>query len=717
MKPKYLLPAIFSFILIILLPLLLYNKGSGTSEPNTTLSPSLTFIDPIYNRNASVAMGVSDDGSVVVGYSINANGVNATRPEPKTNNWESQRGFIWTSSSGARDLGSLGLERTWANAVSGDGKTVVGGYYTGSYSWRPFRWSADSGMKDLGTLGIDWADALDVSKDGSVIVGASYAPGNYYWWTVYGFRWTKQTGMVKLDTLPGYRFAHAFGVSEDGTKIVGLANKDATSEWYINQAVIWTSSGIRGLGSISNWYSQGLGISADGSTVIGILQNGTGPDPYQYPYRSFIWQQDKGMRVIETLGGDRTWVFHAVTRYGTEVFGASQNSNGEWRAFVWSENEGIRDLNLIYKDIIPSGWVLRSVNDCSPDGRFLVGMAEGPSGVIRAFLLDRKVSAPTQTPKPKIISIRDVPNDQGGKVLIRWVASSLDTNVNKLTHYTIWRAIPQPQTKFNQPNKSYRVRKFNGINYFWENIGSQPAHKLQYYAFTAQTLYDSMSTTDGKHYFFISAHTDDPNVFYDSDVDSGYSVDNLAPLPPRRVASRYENGAVLLTWDHNSETDLRGYLIYRSDKPGIDIYKTGPIATTRDSFYIDRSFPTSGRVYYVVAAQDIHDNISSNNSEVEIIITSVSYENEIPKSFILYQNYPNPFNPATTIEFDIPERTQVKLIIHDALGHEIKVMLDKDLEPGRYKVDFIADNLPSGIYLYTLKTPKYTKTNKMLLIK
>jgi hypothetical protein len=226
-----------------------------------------------------------------------------------------------------------------------------------------------------------------------------------------------------------------------------------------------------------------------------------------------------------------------------------------------------------------------------------------------------------------------------------------------------------------------------------------------------------MSTTDGKHYFFISAHTDDPNVFYDSDVDSGYSVDNLAPLSPRRFVGRYENGAVLLTWDHNNETDLRGYLIYRSDKPGIDIYKTRPIATTRDSFYIDRSFPTSGRIFYTVAAQDIHDNISSNNSEVEIIITSVSYENEIPKSFILYQNYPNPFNPATTIEFDIPERTLVKLIIHDALGHEIKVLLDKDLEPGRYKVDFIADNLPSGIYLYTLKTPKYTKTNKMLLIK
>jgi probable HAF family extracellular repeat protein len=152
--------------------------------------------------------------------------------------------------------------------------------------------------------------------------------------------------MVKLDTLPGYRFAYALGVSEDGAKIAGYV-KDAVPELYITQAVIWTPSGIRGLGSVLRWFSQAFGISADGSTVIGILHNGTWPDPYLYPYRSFIWQEYKGMRVIETLGGNRTWVFHAVTRYGTEVFGASQNSNGEWRAFVWSENEGIRDLNLI----------------------------------------------------------------------------------------------------------------------------------------------------------------------------------------------------------------------------------------------------------------------------------------------------------------------------------------------------------------------------------
>ena len=91
--------------------------------------------------------------------------------------------------------------------------------------------------------------------------------------------------------------------------------------------------------------------------------------------------------------------------------------------------------------------------------------------------------------------------------------------------------------------------------------------------------------------------------------------------------------------------------------------------------------------------------------------------NEIPTNFALYQNYPNPFNPSTTIEFDIPERTNVKLVIYDILGREVETIVDKEFEPGKYKINFTATNLPSGVYFYTLRTPKFTKTNKMLLIK
>ncbi len=98
----------------------------------------------------------------------------------------------------------------------------------------------------------------------------------------------------------------------------------------------------------------------------------------------------------------------------------------------------------------------------------------------------------------------------------------------------------------------------------------------------------------------------------------------------------------------------------------------------------------------------------------------VSVENdfgEIPVNFKLYQNYPNPFNPSTFIEFDIPERTRVKLAIYNVLGQEVKVLIDGELEPGRHKIKFDSNGLPSGIYFYRLSSNGFSQIRKMVLIK
>jgi hypothetical protein len=94
----------------------------------------------------------------------------------------------------------------------------------------------------------------------------------------------------------------------------------------------------------------------------------------------------------------------------------------------------------------------------------------------------------------------------------------------------------------------------------------------------------------------------------------------------------------------------------------------------------------------------------------------ISFE-EVPTEYALYQNYPNPFNPSTTIEFDIPERTNVKLVVYDILGREVKTIIDKELEPGKYKLNFNATNLPSGVYFYLIRAGNFVKVKKMTLIK
>jgi N-acetylmuramoyl-L-alanine amidase len=90
---------------------------------------------------------------------------------------------------------------------------------------------------------------------------------------------------------------------------------------------------------------------------------------------------------------------------------------------------------------------------------------------------------------------------------------------------------------------------------------------------------------------------------------------------------------------------------------------------------------------------------------------------EIPLAFSLEQNYPNPFNPSTKIKFSIPESSHTKIFVTDLLGRTIKKLLDDNLSAGVYNITFEADDLPSGIYFYTIITDKFKETKKMMLIR
>jgi photosystem II stability/assembly factor-like uncharacterized protein len=94
----------------------------------------------------------------------------------------------------------------------------------------------------------------------------------------------------------------------------------------------------------------------------------------------------------------------------------------------------------------------------------------------------------------------------------------------------------------------------------------------------------------------------------------------------------------------------------------------------------------------------------------------------IPSHFSLSQNFPNPFNPATKIKFDIPASVEttrwvVSLKIHDILGREVAVLVNEQLRPGSYEVDWDASAFPSGIYFYTINSGSFKETRKMVLLK
>ena len=83
----------------------------------------------------------------------------------------------------------------------------------------------------------------------------------------------------------------------------------------------------------------------------------------------------------------------------------------------------------------------------------------------------------------------------------------------------------------------------------------------------------------------------------------------------------------------------------------------------------------------------------------------------------MYNNYPNPFNPSTNIKFDIIKNERVVLSIYNMLGEKVNTLIDQNLSPGSYNVDFNAASLSSGMYFYRLETTGFSETKRMALIK
>jgi Secretion system C-terminal sorting domain len=154
--------------------------------------------------------------------------------------------------------------------------------------------------------------------------------------------------------------------------------------------------------------------------------------------------------------------------------------------------------------------------------------------------------------------------------------------------------------------------------------------------------------------------------------------------------------------------------------------------------YIAPDSLTTDTIYSVANSVNGNGNPSQDqwnfgqNFVIHIIDNPVNIETGDlqPEDFVLHQNYPNPFNPSTNIRFSISDFGFVSLKVYDILGNEVAVLVNEDLAPGEYKVEFNINsgesrNLTSGVYFYQLKLKgpesssgqDFVDTKKMILLK
>ena len=183
----------------------------------------------------------------------------------------------------------------------------------------------------------------------------------------------------------------------------------------------------------------------------------------------------------------------------------------------------------------------------------------------------------------------------------------------------------------------------------------------------------------------------------------------------------------------NLDEDPIHYLVYAKvgSYPAEEIYDTTvttlPISSREFLNNVFEQTPGNGvTVRFSVSATDGIDTVKVSGDDRVVYVNRYEFlsteTNGMPTEFALHENYPNPFNPSTTLRFDLPELSDVNVIIYNMLGQEVKTFNMQNISAGHHSIKWNATNdlgdpVSAGVYLYQLQTKDFVKTRKMILLK
>jgi hypothetical protein len=203
-------------------------------------------------------------------------------------------------------------------------------------------------------------------------------------------------------------------------------------------------------------------------------------------------------------------------------------------------------------------------------------------------------------------------------------------------------------------------------------------------------------------------------------IDAGLPASSVRPLPATSSADSFS-----VRWsgkDDSLGSGIRSYSIFVSQNNGPFSAWLTDVTDTTAVFA-----GTQGSTYqFFSIARDVAGNLEpvKYSADATTVVTAVRTQPSLPKTFALYQNYPNPFNPVTTLEYQLPVESKVRLTIYNILGQVVARLVEQVQQAGYKSARWIAANAASGIYFYRLEATSvtnpsktFTSVKKMVLMK
>ena len=203
------------------------------------------------------------------------------------------------------------------------------------------------------------------------------------------------------------------------------------------------------------------------------------------------------------------------------------------------------------------------------------------------------------------------------------------------------------------------------------------------------------------------------------------------PVELASFAANAGYSQVALHWVTESEVDNLGFHVYRAvsedgeyERLTSELIEEAGNTSTQQTYSFTDVRLTNGVTYWYKLEDVAFDGTRTMHGPISV--TPQAEEavevQALPTEFGLSQNVPNPFNPRTTIVYQLPEASEVRLAVYNAAGQRIRTLVDETKEAGSYQAvwngaDDAGKPMAGGVYLYELRAGDFVQVRRMVLIR